>query len=91
MPPDHSFNALIIGILTSIPAILLALAALMKVVKGEGRMDRMEKKNNGEQERFIRSIIEDAWQEGRRAGIRENQALMLPPPETPPPAQKPAV
>lgn len=80
MHSDPSFNSLVIGILTSIPAILLALAALWRVVKGEARMEGIERAANGEKERLVRKLVEDAWQEGRLAGIREHSALLTPPP-----------
>lgn len=91
MPPDHSINALLIAFIGGLPAILIALAALWRIIKTEGKTDVLERQANGQREHMVRKLVEDAWQEGHRAGYREHEALVLPPPEIPPPTQRPAV
>lgn len=83
MPPDHSVNALILGFMASLPAVLLALAALWKSVRGETRVNTLEKAANGQKDRLVRDLIEDAWKEGHRAGMAEQQALYTQPPKNP--------
>lgn len=83
MLTSHDLRILIVGVLTSIPAILLSLAALWRVVRGESRIATVERVVNGERDAHHRRLVQDAWDAGRRAGIAEHEALHTFPPTAP--------
>lgn len=86
MQSDLSSQSLIVPILATIPAILLALGALWRVIRSEARLDRVEAEQSEERASLVRKLVQDAWQEGRLAGIREYSALLTPSPPAGPPA-----
>ena len=86
MEPNPTLISLGIALVVSIPPILLALAAFWRAVKGEGKIDSMERAVNGQRDVHVRRLVQDAWDRGRVAGMQERDALYTPPPPAP---QKP--
>ena len=84
MQADPTLISLGISLVITLPAILLALTALLRSIKGEGRIETMERAVNGERDRHVRALVQDAWDKGRLAGLQERDALYTPPPPPPP-------
>lgn len=80
MLTDPVFTAFVVAVLASLPAIILALTARKKAVVSEQKAEDARRAVNGHQEALIRRLVQDAWEEGHRAGLREHSALMQPPP-----------
>jgi len=83
MGEDLHFRAFIIAFMASLPAILMAIASLIKAAKSEAKLEILTKQGNGERDSLIRQLVQDAWREGHLAGTREQQALLTPPPKNP--------
>jgi hypothetical protein len=82
--PDPAWQAFVVSILTSLPAILLGLAALVRAIRAQATADSVDQRTNGHAADLTRRLIQDAFGEGRRAGYAEHKALTEVPPQKPP-------
>jgi hypothetical protein len=82
---DMAWRVFLIAAMTSLPAILLALATLMSVLKANRQNDRIETGVNGRMNDLLDAAKKAAFLEGVQQGLQarrhgDSQPLIPPPP-----------